>query len=313
MMIVELKWISLKAIALLLLIALSGCSSAATSQAAGTHTAGTQTTGELSVAELLSLGEKYLLELDYEQAIVYFTRVIEIDPRNVRAFIGRGDTYVRWNEQFTLAQADYEMALEIDEMSVDAFLGLADIFIRQGDWVRAEEILRLGLERTSDNRIREKLDEFASQSVTDSEGRVRIRNYFTPDGTLAFYMYELGVQADGTSRTNEYAPDGRLQQYHIHSRSEDGLERYSESYTADGTLNRRGVQVYDANERWLYTTSSGQGAEDDSRTVAVYDEQDELIGWDNYWNGELYGWVRIEDGRNVFYDADGNMTMYTDN
>jgi tetratricopeptide (TPR) repeat protein len=47
----------------------------------------------LTAAELLDLGEKFLLELDYEQAIVYFTTLIEIEPKNARAYIGAAEAY----------------------------------------------------------------------------------------------------------------------------------------------------------------------------------------------------------------------------
>ncbi len=45
-------------------------------------------------AELLSLGEKYLAELDYEQALVQFLRVIEIEPMNERAYLGAAEAYI---------------------------------------------------------------------------------------------------------------------------------------------------------------------------------------------------------------------------
>ena len=47
-----------------------------------------------SADELLALGEKYLLELNYEQAIVYFTKVIEIEPRNLRGYTGAAEAYI---------------------------------------------------------------------------------------------------------------------------------------------------------------------------------------------------------------------------
>ena len=46
-----------------------------------------------TAAEWLSLGEKYLLELDYEQAIVAFLNVIEIEPRNARGYTGAAEAY----------------------------------------------------------------------------------------------------------------------------------------------------------------------------------------------------------------------------
>jgi len=49
---------------------------------------------ELSVAELLDLGEKYLLDMNYEQAIVQFLHIIEVEPRNTRAYIGAAEAYI---------------------------------------------------------------------------------------------------------------------------------------------------------------------------------------------------------------------------
>ncbi|MDR1299431.1 MAG: tetratricopeptide repeat protein [Oscillospiraceae bacterium] len=46
-----------------------------------------------TAGELLDLGEKYLLDLDYEQAIVQFTKLIEIEPKNARAYTGLAEAY----------------------------------------------------------------------------------------------------------------------------------------------------------------------------------------------------------------------------
>ncbi|GHV34394.1 hypothetical protein FACS18949_10360 [Clostridia bacterium] len=40
------------------------------------------------------MGEKYLLDLDYEQAIVQFLGAIEIEPKNTRAYIGAAEAYI---------------------------------------------------------------------------------------------------------------------------------------------------------------------------------------------------------------------------
>lgn len=49
---------------------------------------------QLSVTELLDLGEKYLLEMNYEQAVVQFLKVIEIEPMNPRGYTGAAEAYV---------------------------------------------------------------------------------------------------------------------------------------------------------------------------------------------------------------------------
>ena len=48
----------------------------------------------LSAARLLDLGEKYLLDMDYEQALVQFLKVIEIEPMIPRGYTGAADAYI---------------------------------------------------------------------------------------------------------------------------------------------------------------------------------------------------------------------------
>jgi len=61
----------------------------------------------------LDLGSKYLLSLDYEDAVKAFSKAIDIDPKKPDAYIGRGDAYAALNmdEQ---ARDDYEYAISLD-------------------------------------------------------------------------------------------------------------------------------------------------------------------------------------------------------
>ena len=68
------------------------------------------------IEKQLNLGEKYLTELNYEQAEAAYLAVIEIDPRNV-----------------------------------DAYLGLAEVYIAQGEYEKAEEILKSALEKLGED------------------------------------------------------------------------------------------------------------------------------------------------------------------
>jgi len=53
-----------------------------------------KTLEQMSAIELLDFGEKYLLEMNYEQAVVYFLTVIEIEPMNPRGYTGAAEAYV---------------------------------------------------------------------------------------------------------------------------------------------------------------------------------------------------------------------------
>ena len=53
---------------------------------------------QFAAAELLDLGEKYLLEMNYEQALVQFLKVIEIEPMNPRGYTGAADAYIGFGD-----------------------------------------------------------------------------------------------------------------------------------------------------------------------------------------------------------------------
>lgn len=57
------------------------------------------------IQEQIALGRKYLVELDYENAIATYEKVIKIDPKCVEAYLGLAEVYVEME--------NYDSALEI--------------------------------------------------------------------------------------------------------------------------------------------------------------------------------------------------------
>jgi len=55
----------------------------------------TKELNNMSTIELLDSGEKYLSEMDYEQAVICFLKVLEIEPKNVKAYAGLAETYIK--------------------------------------------------------------------------------------------------------------------------------------------------------------------------------------------------------------------------
>jgi len=79
---------------------------------------------ELSAAELLDLGEKYLLDLNYEQALVQFMGVIEIEPRNARAYIGAAESYIGMGDTSSAITVLQQGLSELpDNAKITAMLG----------------------------------------------------------------------------------------------------------------------------------------------------------------------------------------------
>ena len=67
------------------------------------------TVGGGSLQKNLDLGDKYLLNMDYDGAITAFSKAIKIDGMNADAYIGRGDAY-KAKGDYASAWADYEKA-----------------------------------------------------------------------------------------------------------------------------------------------------------------------------------------------------------
>ncbi len=83
---------------------------------------------ERKLQENLNLGERYLQELDYEQAIAAYTAAIEIDPKNI-----------------------------------DAYLGLADVYVAMGDYDRAVEVLETAPEVSAHEKVKDKIEDISEQ------------------------------------------------------------------------------------------------------------------------------------------------------
>ena len=84
----------------------------------------------VQIRKQLDLGQKYLSELDYEQAIVV-----------------------------------YEAVLDIDDSNIVAYLGMAESYASMGNYEKAVEILQTGYDITEDETIKGKCDEY--QKIID--------------------------------------------------------------------------------------------------------------------------------------------------
>ena len=133
-----------------------------------------------SPAQMLSLGERFLLELDFEQALVQFLGVIEIEPNNVQAHLGAAAAYVGLGQIENAAgilrqglerTGDEEIAWAWVELEPDVsgvYLLIAEILISFNHTPLAILILQFGLERTGSDEIREMLRELGVE-VPDIE------------------------------------------------------------------------------------------------------------------------------------------------
>ena len=156
----------------------------------------------------VNLGNRYLSELKYEEAIAEYDLAIAIDPKNVDAYLGKAEAYVQmddidsaietlaegydetdddeiWEEwldlQMDLArkcleEEDYEQAvtefdnvLDIDDGYVEAYLWKAEAQENLGDTDAAIETLQDGYDRTGDARLQRAMEALGAQPQ-DADG-----------------------------------------------------------------------------------------------------------------------------------------------
>ena len=80
--------------------------------------------------EKFELGQKYLTEMNYTEAVASFTEAIELNPDDIEAYLGRAEAYIGL-KQYDDAKADYGTAIEkaADQpyLQAEAYIGRAEI------------------------------------------------------------------------------------------------------------------------------------------------------------------------------------------
>lgn len=295
--------------------------------------------------EQYDLGVRYLSEGNYEEAIIAFTAVIEIDPKNIDAYLGRANAYIgsgETKENLAAALADYQSVLELDDTRADAYLGMADVYIRQGEYEKAENILEQGFEKTGDQSISDKLAEIKAGTITDSSGKTRRKIGYDATGTLAWYhtyTYDTqGRQSGVTSFDASGSQTGhvdiqhdsngnRLTDYYWNNSGKVGKVTYERDdagkvtrethYTLDGEMSYYNICEYDGKDNLAKENRYNAGGTLLEYYVYTYDLNGNQIRKDNFSaDGTLssYETTTYHDNghRDVYswYNADGVLGWY---
>ena len=151
---------------------------------------------EKQITEQLELGRKYLAEQNYEEAIIAFNKVIELEPQNKAAYLGLADAYIensQIDEAITIlenihetisgddidiklsglyaekikqasqnlleASEYYESFLKMENSTETMYLELAEVYAEQGMFDEAINILEQGRKNCESDRIEKLLDD----------------------------------------------------------------------------------------------------------------------------------------------------------
>ena len=150
--------------------------------------------------EKVELGQKYLTELNYTEAVASFTEAIGLDPENIPAYMGRAEAYVGL-KQYDDAKADYTTAIEktADQpyTQAEAYVGRAEV----NELTTANEDALADYEAASTA-----LDTVDVEKITDVTEQMlealKIKVYNACARLKAFFGQNEAAAADYTSALN---------------------------------------------------------------------------------------------------------------
>ena len=166
---------------------------------------------KMTMQDYLDLGEKYLTEANYEEAIVAFTKAIEIDPKQAAAYEKRAEVYTariqaggvddasQWTDEirgfYASGEADYLKAIELEPKTAGNYEKLADLYLLAGETEKAMDILKKGYEETGDEALDKRRQEIEASQITSTvdpsvyNGSMTVEMYGTVDGYMGKDIY----------------------------------------------------------------------------------------------------------------------------
>lgn len=116
----------------------------------------------------LELGNRYLTEMDFDQAIAAYKVVLEIDPKNVDAYIGLSDAYLGQDDRTeTISILSDGVDLTDDEKIksklAEVYMEMAEQLLDSGDRDAALILLQESFDKTGDDAAENKISELSAQ------------------------------------------------------------------------------------------------------------------------------------------------------
>lgn len=110
----------------------------------------------------IELGNKYIQEGNYKEAIIAFEKAIEIEPKNVDARLRLAKAYTEVG-RITDAIRVLKEVIDIDKKREEPYLELANIYIDENKLDEAIRILEIGYENTGNEEIKKMIEELKAK------------------------------------------------------------------------------------------------------------------------------------------------------
>lgn len=90
----------------------------------------------VSAPIFIALADSYFLDQEYDNAIINYTKVLDISPKKAGIYVNRGTAYFIKGD-FNKAVLDYSKALGIDSSNASAYANRASVYFKMGDYVKS--------------------------------------------------------------------------------------------------------------------------------------------------------------------------------
>lgn len=203
----------------------------------------------MSIRDNLELGEKYLSELKYEDAMLAFTEVIQVEPNNMTATLGIADSYLGLNEEEkaveileqgigTIKQVNTTENIVLED-SDEIYIRRADILIAQGDLDGGIQLLEDGYALTYSERINDILKQYKTwlEETKDTATVSLSENEKTELNTLISYFDTKNLD----SVLNVLSGDTIL---NLYKRTRGNSPYYYDGEKLSDTLGENGLVIF---------------------------------------------------------------------
>lgn len=132
-----------------------------------------------AVSKNIELGNEYIEEEQYEEAVHIFNESIRSDKKNIRAHIGLGKAYLALNREENAKKA-FEKAVSINKRNKEVYLEIKDIYIENKRMDDAFFIVKLAIDNDiKDKDIEEALGKIRGKfKITEVEYEVNVGDNF---------------------------------------------------------------------------------------------------------------------------------------
>lgn len=226
----------------------------------------------------LTLGEKYLEELNYEQALVAFETALNIDKKNIKALEGTSSAYIGIAQNSIETDAiieAYRNAITYNPKNEIAYSELADVYVDKRQYEEAVALLTEGYNNIRSKNLENKLAKVKAEYMKIKEKEMIAKEKTEPKIFECYFLSNIDVYEDEYENLNA---------------------EYNTRIPTYGVRFEKNIQVYD-NKGISTTISEAQIMWDDPINIDL----DNLVGH----NVRIKGYILYEPTGRIYMDEEG--------